>query len=58
MSLNHPKSNIIGDLDEGIRLRRGTGYSVNHVTYYYYLAQFELKKVGEAFQDENWVDSM
>ena len=31
---------------------------VNHVTYHCYLAQFEPKKVEEALQDENWVDSM
>ena len=56
--LNHPKSNIIGDLDEGLRLRRGPSYSVNDVTYHCYLAQFEPKKVEEALQDENWVDFM
>ena len=58
MTLNHPKSNIIGDLDEGLRLRRGPRYSVNHVTYHYYLAQFEPKKVEEALKDENWVHSV
>ena len=58
MSLNHPKSNIIGDLDKRLCLRRGTRYSVNHVTYHCYPTQFEPKKVGEALQDENWVDSM
>ena len=31
---------------------------VNHVTYHCYLAQFKPKKVEEALQDENWVDSM
>ena len=31
---------------------------MNHVTYNYYLAQFEPKKVEEALKDENWVDSM
>ena len=36
--LNHPSSNIIGDLDEGLRLRKGQAYSVNHVTYNCYLA--------------------
>ena len=30
----------------------------NHVTYHCYLAQFEPKRVEEAFQDENWVESM
>ena len=58
VSLNHLKSNIIGDLDEGMCLRRGTSYSVNHVIYHCYLAQFEPKKVEEALQDKNWVDSM
>ena len=33
VTLNHPSSNIIGDLDEGIRLRKGPVYSANHVTY-------------------------
>ena len=45
VSLNHPKSNIIRDLDEGLHLRREPSYSVNHVMYHCYLAQFEPKKV-------------
>ena len=44
VTLNHPTSNIIGDLDEGFRLRKGPSYSVNHVTYNCYLAQFEPRK--------------
>ena len=58
VSLNNSKSNIIGDLDEFLRLRKSPSYSVNHMTYHCYLAQFELKKVEEALQDENWVDSL
>ena len=58
VSLNHPKSNIIGDLDNGLHLRKGSSYSVNHVIYHCYLAQFEPNKVEEVLQDENWVDSM
>ena len=53
VTLNHPISKIIGDLDEGLRLRKGSGYSVNYVTYNCYLAQFEPKKVEEALKDEN-----
>ena len=56
--LNHPPSNIIGDVNKGLRLRKGPGYSVNHVTYSCYLAQFEPKKVEEALKDENWIESM
>ena len=37
VTLNHPTSNIISDLDEGLRLRKRLGYSVNHVTYNCYL---------------------
>ena len=55
---NHPNSNIIGSLDEGLYLRKGNILLANHVTYHYYLAQFEPKKVEEALQDENWVESM
>ncbi|XP_075657613.1 uncharacterized protein LOC142627619 [Castanea sativa] len=54
VSLNHSTSNIIGDLDKGLRLRRRPSYSLNHVSYNYYLAQFEPKKVEEALKDENW----
>ena len=55
---NHPDSNIIGYLDEGLRLRKGNILLANHVTYHCYLAQFQSKKVKEALQDENWVESM
>ena len=53
---HHPDSNIIGSLDEGLRLRKGNILLANHVTYHCYLAQFELKRVEEALQDENWVE--
>ena len=52
---NHPNSNIIGSLDEGLRLRKGNILLANHITYHCYLAQFEPKRVEEALQDEKWV---
>ena len=55
---NHPKSNIIGSLDEGLHLIKGNKLLANHMTYHCYLAQFELKKVEEALQDENLVELM
>ena len=55
---NHSNSNIIGSLDEGLRLRKGNILWANHVTYHCYLVQFELKKVEETLQDENWVELM
>ena len=55
---NHPKSNIIGSLDEGLHLRKGNILLANRVTYHCYLAQFEPKRIKEALQDENWVESM
>ena len=55
---NHPDSNIIGSLDEGFCLRKGNIFLANHVTYHCYLTQFEPKRVEEALQDENWVESM
>ena len=56
--LNHPSIYIIGDLDDGIQLRKGPTYSANHVTYNCYLAQFEPKKLEEALKDENWAESI
>ena len=50
---NHLESNIIGSLDEGLHLRKGSTLIANHVTYHCYLAQFEPKRVEEALQDEN-----
>ena len=38
VTLSHPTSNIIGDLDVRLCLRKGLSYSVNHVTYNCYLA--------------------
>ena len=58
MIKNHPDSNIIGSLDEGLRLRKGNILLANHVTYHCYLVQFEPKMVEEALQDENWVELM
>ena len=55
---NHPESNIIGSLDEGLCLRKGSTLIANHVTYLCCLAQFKPKMVEEALQDENWVESM
>ena len=37
---NHLESNIIGFLDEGLRLRKGSTIISNHVTNHCYLAQF------------------
>ena len=45
---NHLDSNIIGSLDEDLHLRKGNIILANHVTYHYYLAQFEPKRVEEA----------
>ena len=55
---NHPESNIIGSLDEGLRPRKGNKLLANRVTYHCYLTQFEPKSIEEALQDENWVESM
>ena len=41
---NHPESNIIGSLDEGLHLRKGNKLLANHVTYHCYLAQFKRKR--------------
>ena len=55
---NQSDSNIRGSLDEGLCLRKGNILLANHVTYHCYLAQFKPKRVEEALQDENWIESM
>lgn len=52
---NHPKINIIGDLDEGMRLRKRV---LNNLTYTSYVSQIGPKKVEEALRDECWVNAI
>ena len=53
--LNHPSSNILGNLNDNMRFRSKV---LSVITHSYYLSQFEPKKVDEALQDADWVNSM
>ena len=53
--LNHPTINILGSLNDNIRLR---SKALSVITHSCYLFQFESKKVDEALQDADWVNSM
>ena len=53
--LNYPSSNILGSLKDNMRLR---SKALSVITYSCYLSQFEPKKVDEALQDADWVNSM
>jgi hypothetical protein len=59
---NHPPQQLLGNIDEGHRLRsrviRPTSEVANQVSYSCYLAQTEPKKFDEALQDEGWVSAM
>ena len=55
VKLNHPTTNILGSLNDNMRLR---SKALNVITHSCYLSQFEPKKVDEALQDANWVNSM
>ena len=55
VKLNHPATNILGSLNDNMRLR---SKALNVITHSCYLFQFELKKVDEALQDADWVNSM
>ena len=48
--LNHPSLNILGSLNDNMRLR-SKALSVIVITHSCYLSQFEPKKVDEALQD-------
>jgi hypothetical protein len=56
VKLNHPSRQLLGNLNEGRRLRsriiNPPNEVANQVTYNCYLAQFEPKKVDEALQDD------
>jgi hypothetical protein len=57
VKLNHPSRQLLGNLNEGRRLRSRIinpfNEVANQVTYNCYLAQFEPKKVEEALQDDS-----
>ena len=53
--LNHPIINILGSLNDNMRLRSKALIVITHSCY---LSQFEPKKVDEALQDADWVNSM
>jgi hypothetical protein len=55
VKLNHPTTNLLGDVHEGKRLRNRV---VNQVSYSCYLSQLEPKKVEEALDDESWINAM
>ena len=55
VKLNHPVINILGSLNDNMRLR---SIALNVITHSCYLSQFEPKKVVEALQDSDWVNSM
>ena len=55
VKLNHPATNILGSLNDNMRLRSKT---LNVIAHSCYLSQFELKKVDDALQDADWVNFM
>jgi hypothetical protein len=59
---NHPPQQLLGNIDEGRRLRsrviQPTSEVANQVSCSCYLAQTEPKKVDEALQDDGWVSAM
>lgn len=52
---NHPKDNIVADLEEGMRPRKKV---LNNLTCTNYVSQIEPKKVKETLKDECWVNAM
>ena len=55
VKLNHHATNILGSLNDNMKLRLK---ALNVITHSCYLSQFEPKKVDEALQDTDWVNSM
>ena len=55
VKLNHPTTNILGSLNDNMRLR---SKALNVITHSCYLSQFKLKKLDEALQDADWINSM
>ena len=55
LKLNYPSINILGILNNNMRLR---SKALNVIAHSCYLSQVEPKKVNEALQDADWINSM
>ncbi|VFR03179.1 unnamed protein product [Cuscuta campestris] len=51
---NHPRDNIIGDIEKGVRTRN----NYNLCAHYAFVSQFEPKNVEDALKDSDWIISM
>ena len=56
VQVDHPPSNIIGDLNE--RTTRSRSRNTSHFAHAAFVASFEPKDIGHALSDANWVNSM
>jgi hypothetical protein len=54
--VDHPASRIIGDLNE--RTTRSRVRNNSHFSHASFVATFELKDIGHALSDHNWVNLM
>ena len=55
VKLNHPVTNILGSFNDNMPLRLK---ALNVITHFCYLSQVEPKKVDEALEDADWINSM
>ena len=55
VKLNHPVTNSLGSLNDNMHLR---SKALNVITHFCYLFQVEPKKVDEALEDVDWINSM
>jgi hypothetical protein len=56
VQVDHPPSVIIGDINERTTLSRSR--SASHFAHSAFVATFELKDIGHALSDPNWVSAM
>jgi hypothetical protein len=56
IQVDHPPSRIIGDINEHTTWSRSRNAS--HLAHSAFVATFELKDIGHALSDPNWVNAM
>jgi hypothetical protein len=56
IQVDHPLSIIIGDINE--RTTRSRSKNASHFAHSAFVATFELKDIGHALSDPNWVYAM
>ena len=54
---DHPAKDVIGPINQGVRIRRAIAENVNSL-FGYFISNIEPKTIEEALRDQDWISAM